>query len=200
MKWLKTCIALIVAIAWTTIGSASAAPNGPANVLPPIVPNELAVTICEVKEFVTLIDTATGDTVRVLKKDVPMQGSGWMILPPQVHNWKDLEWNIVQGKLDCEHIITPVWKAGGLGGDVPTTTDLSRHLQCMQAAVSIAPKFMEQYPGWAVMSAGCPNPRWFNNNTPEDYTDDFIIGYEMPECPTSIGGIEIECEFTKQEL
>ena len=159
------------------------------------VPRSLSIVACETNEFITILRGAN-----VLR--VPIEKLMWAdkIIKPQVHNWRDLEWRIEGGKIDCKHEIIDLTDLAELKGMPGMDEDFSRHLICNLAAASYTPTWNDRNHGWAVMAIGCPKPLFSDNGTPDDLSDDRIVGYAMPSCPSEINNILIKCLFSENEI
>lgn len=159
-----------------------------------VVPRKLAVTACEVIQMVWVVqrDHPAGITPLPVRKRVDEVEEGEEVIEPPYAHWQDLEWNIIDGKLDCRHDIMSIEDAAELEGAPPTSNDLSRHLQCQMAAMSIAKPYADKHPGWWPFAVGCPNPMYNH--------DGKIVGYQMPACPSEINGIQVKCMFSEDEI
>ena len=157
------------------------------------VPRQLAIIGCEVEEYVWTYDPmVAGSEFRTPVSKVP---SGYLVLPAPHHDAKDLEWKIVEGKLDCMRDLVTLDDAAELAGVPSIGADFSRAIGCQMAAMSFSPDWAKAHPGWWPLAVGCPNPIYTNNGTPDDTSDDRIVGYKMPECPSEINNIVVECTF-----
>ena len=177
------------------------------------VPRALTIIGCETIEYVTIevpvksIDPkgeVFDDPTEVLTYRVPMydipEGFERFLAPPVVHNFHDLEWNVVDGKLDCKREIVDLTDEGELQGAPTIGADFARAIGCQMAAMSYAPKWADSNPGWWPIAIGCPNPLYSDNGTPDDGQDDYIVGYKMPECPSDIKGMIIKCTFDESAI
>lgn len=103
--------------------------------------------------------------------------------------WKDLEWHFDKGlELQCKREVVPLEDAVAAFHDTvkPLASNFADLAQCAHAGVMFAPKWEEANKGWAVMAIGCPV---------KIEVDGKVVGYKLPDCPSSIGGLAIKCRF-----
>lgn len=201
MKWLTTTIGALLVVAgvlWSvgTVGPVKAGSDSVS------VPRSLAITACEIVEMVWVVQRSHPAGIQPLpeRKRIDEVLEGEEVIEKPYAHWKDYEWNIVDGKLDCRHDIVPLPVEQLIGTGGPLGGDLSRHLVCNRAAMSIAPEYAQDHPGWWPFAVGCPNPLYSDGGTPGDTSDDRIVGYKMPECPREVNGIAIKCKFSENEI
>ena len=198
MKWLKSlnvsvwsaaALLILVAASVTLAGEKRSGVS---------VPRTLTVIGCRVTEYVSAYDPITSSPAKRMKlKDVP---EGYIIVPPLVHDYKDYEWRIENSELECKRDIVDLLDTEEIKGAPLLGADFSRHIQCVMASMSYAPKWAAAHPGWWPIGIGCPNPMLDDGGTPSDYSDDRIIGYKMPECPSEINGLIVTCKFDESAI
>jgi hypothetical protein len=118
--------------------------------------------------------------------------------------WKDIELHSENATLECKGEITPLFDqveasapARPAPGDqpdqkyaVPLNHNFGDPSQCIHAALSFTTKeqWDKEHPNWTIVAIGCPSPIVDSAGK--------IVGWHLPECPSSIGGFEgIECKF-----
>lgn len=117
---------------------------------------------------------------------------------PNVHDWRDLQWHVANGELECKREVIALQDDAALNSGTgpdnpalkPMDPDFSNWAACANAALSYTPKWQEAHRGWAVIAVGCPVPII-------NATDGRIIGYKLPECPSHIPGTNdpISCKY-----
>lgn len=103
--------------------------------------------------------------------------------------WRDLEWHFDNGlELQCKREVVPLEDSAALHDPsvTPLTPNFSAFAQCASVAMSYAPRWEQANRGWAVMAVGCPVPIT---------VDGKVVAYKMPDCPSSINGMDIKCKF-----
>lgn len=99
----------------------------------------------------------------------------------QTH-WVGMEWLFKDAEMQCKREVVELQDAAEENGAPPIDHDLSDNFQCQQAAMTYTPEYNKAHHGWAVYMVGCPNPIYNG--------DGKVIGYKMPECPSSV-----KCNF-----
>lgn len=81
----------------------------------------------------------------------------------------------------------------------PGNITFSDYSQCGRVGMMMTARYQEQNPGWLVVAVGCPTPILDDQGT-DDTSDDVIIGWQVPQCPTFLPGtdIEITCRFSPE--
>lgn len=119
------------------------------------------------------------------------------------HGWRDLELHINgNNEYECKRIVVPLEDAAIYQGLPPLASDFSNHTQCARAAMGFAPQWNDQNKGYAVVGIGCPVPEWADNGTPGDKSDDYIVGYRLPGCPSFRPGTNnrMRCSFDESAV
>lgn len=161
----------------------------------PKAPRALAIIGCQVEEFVTIL-LPDGSQKRIALDDYKTGE----IVSPSVSNYRDYEWKIRDGELACQRDLVDLMDTEELKGAPSLDTDFSSNQTCVGAAIAYTPIWNDAHEGWAVFAAGCPNPQYSDNGTPDDKSDDRIVGHKMPECPSEINGMAIKCNFDESEV
>lgn len=127
-------------------------------------------------------------------------------LPPNIfpaRDWKDLELHVENGELQCKREVlnledATLYSPKALMDMLPLHPDFSEWTQCARVGVVQAAEYNKTHPGWGVVGVGCPVPIMDDNGTPEDFLDDRIIGFKLPECPSHLPGHDdapMKCRF-----
>ena len=114
-----------------------------------------------------------------------------------VKGWRDLEWHFTNGnELECKREEIPLTDAAALMAPEirELHPDFSDFSQCSTVAMQYAPKYEKDHSGWGVMAIGCPVQ--ITSNGPNGP----IIGWHMPECPRTVGGLAIVCRFDPSQI
>jgi hypothetical protein len=112
--------------------------------------------------------------------------------------WRDLEWKILDGELQCKRDIAELEDSSLLNplqqqNLIPLTPDFSVWSQCAAVAMHYSAAWNEQHKGWAVLAVGCPTPITDHGKT---------VGYKMPECPSRMPGTDfpMRCNFDESAI
>jgi len=159
-------------------------------------PRAITIISCRIEEFVTII-LPDGSEKTISINDYK---DGDQIVPPEVRNYHNYEWKISHGEMECMREIVELTDTEELKGAPPLGADFSSPVPCIAAAMSFTPVWNDLHKGWAVFAVGCPNPLYDDNGTPDDKSDDRIIGYKMPECPSEINNLPVKCHFDESEV
>lgn len=166
------------------LASAASAGQAPAVKLPP---TDLAVIACRVDDW-------TG------KRPLPDN-----VIPTR--DWRDLEWHRdAEFALECKRIAVKLQDAVTANYSSKKAADLnpdwSEPTQCSARSMDLAPRWSAQNPGYWPLAIGCPTPIANNMGTPDDTSDDVIIDYKMPECPSYEPGTNtpMKCKFDESVI
>lgn len=112
-------------------------------------------------------------------------------------DWRDLELKIIDGEYSCKREVLSL-EDGSLYQNVndliPLNANFADWTQCSRVGVVQAQAWNEKHKGWATVAVGCPVP--IVNG------DGRIIGYKLPECPSTLPGTNnpMRCKFDASEI